>query len=124
MPKGVKAPLSLYQIDGIGAPYFIELKGEETPLTRLPAPVPITCHRIDDKRVEIKQLRYYMLSVSTTKAIIIAGKGEERLAVFENIKMVNAGGFEAFAKIVRCSNEGVIIVRFTSNAKDFVNIPG
>jgi class 3 adenylate cyclase len=124
MPKGVKAPLSLYQIDAIGAPYFIELKDEETPLTRLPAPVPVTCYRIDDKRVEIKQLRYYMLSVSATKAIIIAGKGEDRLGVFENVKLVNARGAEVFAKIVRCSNEGVIIVRFTSSAKDFADTPG
>jgi class 3 adenylate cyclase len=121
-PKGVKAPLSLYQINGIGAPYFIELKGDEAPFTRLPAPVPVTCYHIDDKRVEIKQLRYYLLSVSSTKALIIAGKGEETLDVFENVKLVNARGVEVFAKIIRRSNEGVIVVRFTSSARDFVSI--
>ncbi|MDR0998656.1 MAG: adenylate/guanylate cyclase domain-containing protein [Treponema sp.] len=119
MPKGVKAPLSLYHVDGIGAPYFIELKNEETPLTRLPSPVPVSCYRIDDKRVEIKQLHYYLLSVSDTRAIIIAGKGEEKLDVFENVKLVNARGVEVFAKIIRRSSEGVISARFTSSARDF-----
>ncbi|MDR3170335.1 MAG: adenylate/guanylate cyclase domain-containing protein [Treponema sp.] len=123
MPKGVKTPLSVYQIDGIGAPYFIELKGEETPLTRLPTPLPITCFRIDDKKVEIKQHRYYMLSVSNIKAIIIAGKGEDSLEIFENIKMINAKGEQVFAKVIRKSHEGVIIVRFTSDAEDFIGVP-
>jgi class 3 adenylate cyclase len=121
MPKGIKAPLSLYHVDGIGAPYFIELKNEEPPLTRLPAPVPVTCYRIDDKRVEIKQLYYYLLSVSDTEAIVIAGKGEEKPNLFENIKLVNARGIEVFAKVIRCSGEGIIIVRFTSGAKDFLD---
>jgi class 3 adenylate cyclase len=123
MPKGVKAPLSLYQIDGIGAPYFIELKNEESPLIRLPAPVPVTCYRIDNKRVGIKQLHYYLLSVSDTKAIIIAGKGEEKLDMFENVKLVNARGVEVSAKIIRRSNEGIIIVRFTSGVRDFLEGP-
>ncbi|MDR3249194.1 MAG: adenylate/guanylate cyclase domain-containing protein [Treponema sp.] len=119
-PKGVKTPITVYQIEGIGAPYFLELKNNDIPLTQLPAPVPITCYRIDDKRVEVKQLRYYMLSVSAAKGIVIAGKGEESLGVFENIKVVNSTGDEVLAKIIRKSNEGVIIVRFTTDAGDFI----
>jgi class 3 adenylate cyclase len=120
-PKGLKEPITLYQIDGIGAPYFLELKNNEIPLARLPAPVPIVCHRIDDKRVEIIKLRYYLLSVSVAKAIIIPEKGEEILQVFENVKVVNSAGDEVFAKIIRKSTEGVIIMRFTSDAGDFMS---
>jgi adenylate cyclase len=120
-PKGVKTPITVYQIEGIGAPYYLELKSNDIPLTQLPAPVPIICYRIDDKRVEVKQLRYYILSVSAAKAIVIAGKGEESMAVFENIKAVNMVGDEVLAKIIRKSNEGVMILRFTTDAGDFIS---
>jgi class 3 adenylate cyclase len=118
--KGLKGPIKAYQVDGIGAPYFLEIKYNEIPLNRLPAPVPVLCYRIDDKRVEIVQMRYYLLSVSVAKAIIIPESGETPLEVFENIKMVNSAGDEVFAKIIRRSGEGVIGLRFTSDAGDFV----
>jgi class 3 adenylate cyclase len=119
-PKGLKEPITVYQVDGIGSPYFLELKSNEIPLTRLLEPAPVVCHRIDDKRVEIIKLRYYLLSVSIAKAVIIPEKGEESLEVFENVKVVNAAGDEVFAKIVRKSGEGIIIVRFTSDAASFL----
>jgi class 3 adenylate cyclase len=120
LPKGLKDPITVYQVDGIGAPYFLELRNNEIPLTRLSDPAPIICHRIDDKRVEIIKLRYYILSVSLAKAIIIPEKGEESLDVFENIKVINSAGDEVFAKIIRKSGEGIIIMRFTSNAGNFI----
>jgi class 3 adenylate cyclase len=120
-PKGLKEPITVYQVDGIGAPYFLELRNNELPLTRLPAPVSITCYRIDDKRVEIIKLHYYLLSVSIAKAVIIPEKGEEALDVFENVKVVNSAGDEVFAKIIRKSSEGVIVVRFTSDAGNFID---
>jgi class 3 adenylate cyclase len=120
-PKGLREHIMLYQIDGIGAPYFLELRNTELPLTRLPAPVSITCYRIDDKRVEIVELHYYLLSASLAKAVIIPEKGEDALDVFENIKVVNAAEDEVFAKIIRKSSEGVIVVRFTTNAGNFID---
>jgi class 3 adenylate cyclase len=120
LPKGLKEPITVYQIDGIGAPYFLELRNNEIPLARLSDPAPIICHRIDDKRVEIIKLRYYILSVSIAKAIIIPEKGEEALNVFENVKVINSAGDEVFAKIIRKSDEGVTIMRFTSNAGNFI----
>ncbi|MDR0642612.1 MAG: adenylate/guanylate cyclase domain-containing protein [Treponema sp.] len=120
LPKGLKEPITVYQIDGIGAPYFLELRSNEIPLTRLSDPAPIICYRIDDKRVEIVKLHYYILSVSIAKAIIIPEKGEESLNVFENIKVINSAGDEVFAKIIRKSGEGIIIMRFTSNAANFI----
>jgi class 3 adenylate cyclase len=118
--KGLKEPIKVYQIDGIGAPYFLEIKYNEIPLNRLPDPAPVFCYRIDDKRVEIVQMRYYLLSVSVAKAISIPESGEIPLDVFENIKMVNSAGDEVFAKVIRKSNGGVIILRFTSDAGDFI----
>jgi class 3 adenylate cyclase len=120
-PKGLREPITLYQVEGIGAPYFLELRNNEPPLTRLPDPAAIICYRIDDKRVEILKLHYYLLSVSIAKAVIIPEKGEEALEVFENIKIVNSAGDEVFAKLIRKSSEGVIIVRFTSDAGNFID---
>jgi class 3 adenylate cyclase len=119
-PKGLREPITVYQVDGIGAPYFLELRSNEIPLTRLADPAPIICYRIDDKRVEIIRLHYYLLSVSIAKAIIIPEKGEKSLEVFENIKVVNPAGDEVFAKIIRKSGEGIVIVRFTSDAASFI----
>jgi class 3 adenylate cyclase len=118
--KGLKEPITVYQIDGIGAPYFLEIKNNEIPLNRLPAPVPVFCYRIDNKRVEVVQMRYYVLSVSVAKAIIIPESGVKPLEVFENVKMVNSEGDEVFAKIIRKSNEGVVALRFTTDAGDFI----
>jgi class 3 adenylate cyclase len=118
--KGLREPIMVYQIDGIGAPYFLEIKTNEIPLNRLPAPIPVLCYRIDNKRVEIVQMRYYVLSISVAKAIIIPESGVKPLEVFENIKMVNSEGDEVFAKIIRKSDEGVIGLRFTTDAGDFI----
>jgi class 3 adenylate cyclase len=118
--KGMKEPITVYQIDGIGAPYFLEIKNNEIPLDRLPAPVPVLCYRIDDKRVEIVQMRYYVLSVSVAKAIVIPESGVKPLELFENIKMVNSLGDEVFAKVIRKSNEGVMGLRFTTDAGGFI----
>jgi class 3 adenylate cyclase len=118
--KGLKDPVTVYQIEGIGAPYFLEIKDNEIPLNRLPAPAPVLCYRVDDKRVEIVQMRYYLLSVSVAKAIAIPESGEKTLEVFENIKVVNQAGDEVFAKVIRKLNEGVIGLRFTTNAGDFI----
>jgi hypothetical protein len=70
--------------------------------------------------VEIIKLRYYVLSVSIAKAVIIPEKGEESLNVFENVKVINSAGDEVFARIIRKSGEGIIVMRFTSNAGNFI----
>jgi class 3 adenylate cyclase len=118
--KGLREPITVYQIEGIGAPYYLEIKYNEIPLNRLPAPAPVICYRIDDKRVEVVQMRYYLLSISVAKAISIPESGENSLEVFENVKVVNAAGDEVFAKVIRKSNEGVIVLRFTTNAGDCI----
>jgi class 3 adenylate cyclase len=120
LPKGLKEPITVYQIEGIGSPYFLEMKNNEIPLARLADPAPVICHRIDDKRVEIIKLHYYVLSVSIAKAVVIPEKGEESLNVFENVKVINSAGDEVFAKIIRKSDEGVTVMRFTSNAGNFI----
>lgn len=118
--KGLREPITAYQIEGIGAPYYLEIKYNEIPLSRFPEPVPVSCYRINDKRVEAAQMRYYMLSVSVAKAVIIPESGEKPLELFENVKVVNAAGEEVFAKVIRTSNEGIISLRFTTNAGDFI----
>jgi class 3 adenylate cyclase len=118
--KGVKTPITIYQVTGIEAPYFLELKKDDVHLTKLPEPVRVSCYRINDKQVDAKHLLYYMLSISPSKAVIIARKGEEPLELFENIKVVNAAGDEVFAKITRKSDKGVILLSFTTDAADFI----
>jgi class 3 adenylate cyclase len=118
--KGVKTPITIYQVTGIDAPYFLQLKKNDAPLTKLPSPAHVFCYRINDKQVESKHLLYYMLSVSASKAVIIARKGEESLDVFEDIKVVNAKGDAVFAKITGKSDKGVILLSFTTDAADFI----
>lgn len=123
-PKGVKTPVTVYQITGIDAPYFLELEDEDAALTELPEPAALVCYRVKDKQVDAKPLQHYMLSVSATKAVIIARQDEESLEVFENIKMLNSTGAEAFAKVVKKTDKGVILVSFTTSANDFSALAG
>jgi adenylate cyclase len=123
-PKGVKTPVTVYQITGIDAPYFLELEDEDAALTELPEPAALVCYRVKDKQVDAKPLQHYMLSVSATKAVIIARRDEESLEVFENIKMLNSTGAEAFAKVVKKTDKGVILVSFTTSANDFSALAG
>ncbi|MDR3335820.1 MAG: adenylate/guanylate cyclase domain-containing protein [Treponema sp.] len=120
-PKGAKTAIQVYQIDSIGAPYNIELKSIDKSFTKLEEPLPIDCYWINEKHVAQDHYQYYMISVSEDKAIIIAGKDEPLLEIYENIRLVNPKGFEVFAKVIRKPNEGIVIVRFTSSAKDFVD---
>jgi class 3 adenylate cyclase len=119
-PKGVKETVRIYDIDAIGEPHFLRLKKSENPLTRLPAPAPVACCKINDKQVKTKQLIYYMLSLSPAKAVVIPRKGEESLETFENIKVINSAGDEVFAKVTNKSDKGVVLLSFTSNAEDFI----
>jgi class 3 adenylate cyclase len=120
LPKGVKTPINVYQIDSIGAPFDLGLKLNEEPLKRLPEPAPISIHRIVDKQVAAAPLRYYILAASTDKALIIAGKGVSTLGTFEDVRLVNERNSEAFAKVIRTTQGGVVIIRFTSDAKEFI----
>jgi class 3 adenylate cyclase len=120
LPKGVHKPVTIYHVDAIGAPFDIELKVHELPLETLAAPVSVNCFRIKDKYVSDEKLSYYILSVSIEQAIVIAGKGESLLEVFENIKLVDQKGNEVFAKVIRKTSKDVILVRFTTDAKSFV----
>jgi adenylate cyclase len=121
LPKGVTAPIKVYQIDAVGTPYNLELKDLDKPLIQLQTPLPVSIYRIDEKQVDNKPMHYFMLSVSEEKAIVIAGKDESSLEVFDNIKLINPKEAETFAKVIRKSSEGVFIMRFTAASKDFVD---
>jgi class 3 adenylate cyclase len=119
LPKGVQKPVKVYQIDAIGPPYNLELKVRELPLTYFEEPVPVSCFHITDKDVGDKKLDYYLSAVSAEQATIIAKEGGNAFEIFENIKLVNSNNAEVFAKIIRKTNEGLLI-RFTTDAKAFI----
>jgi adenylate cyclase len=121
LPKGVQKPVKVYQVNAIGAPFELKLKNRELPLENLQVPLPADCYLITEKHVDDKKLNYYLLSVSAERAIIIPRKGEKSLDVFDNIKLVNKKGSEVFAKVIRKTKKGIILIRFTTEARDFVD---
>ena len=48
-PKGMKQPITLYEVGGIGAPYNTSLPREETPLRQLPAALAVSYAVLEDK---------------------------------------------------------------------------
>jgi hypothetical protein len=120
LPKGVKTPINVYQVDSIGAPFDLGLKVSEEPLTRLSEPVLIDIFHIVNKQVSADVLRYYMLAASLEKALIIAGKGTPTLGAFDDLRLMNHRNDEVFAKVIRTTQGGVVIIRFTSDAKNFI----
>jgi adenylate cyclase len=120
LPKGVKTPINVYQVNSIGAPFDLGLKLNEEPLARLSEPALIDIYHIVNKQVNTDVLRYYMLAASAEKALIIAGKGVPTLGAFDDLRLVNHRNDEVFAKVIRTTQGGVVIIRFTSDAKKFI----
>ncbi|GHV04642.1 hypothetical protein AGMMS50229_06450 [Campylobacterota bacterium] len=119
-PKGVQSAINIYQIDSIGKPFSLALIKEQEELKRFETPIAVSCYKVKKKAVvQIEQI-CYILSVSSHKAMIVADKTDLHLDELDNIKLVSAAKKEAFAKVVKTSHHGVVSIRFTAAAKEFI----
>ncbi len=119
IPKGADAPLKIYEVGGIGAPYNLALEEKDPSLVALGRRVPLLYTALDGKDVGKDQLRGLVSCLSKKGAEI---ELEEPLEPLTNIKMnlgdvhEELGSKDFYGKVMECTKEDAnrYIVRFTS----------
>ena len=117
--KGFAEPLSIYEIEGVGAPYDLSLPLWVEHMVTLDHPWPFAFSVLDGKHMTGAVCRGTMIQLSTSGAVI---RTDEPVALLSNLKMMLPaleGGDEVvgdlYAKIVEdVPDEGVVKVRFTA----------
>jgi len=108
--KGVEAPLTVYDVTAVRGAHATALPATiDRSRLRFEPPLPITCYRVEGKRVADAGRNARLCAVSTTTAEI-SGAGE--LAMRETVRLV-VDGMDAYAKVLTQSVDGDVIVAFT-----------
>ena len=119
IPKGADAPLKIYEVGGIGAPYNLALEEKDPSVITLGRRVPLLYNALDGKDVGKDQLKG-LVSRLSKKGVEI--ELEEPLELLTNIKM-NLGDVPEelaskyfYGKVIQCTgkDDQRYIVRFTS----------
>lgn len=108
LPKGTTTEIQMYDVCAVGGKYSVSLHSEQTEMTPLSNPVPITFCKIDGKAVSSERQSAQIFKISAKSALI---RTDASLEVSDNI-MINYGG-EILAKVTDITDEGIQL-RFTS----------
>jgi len=84
VPKGAEAPIRIYEVGGIGAPYHLALEEKDPAPVVLATKVPLLYTVLDGKDVGIDQHRAFVVSLSKKGAEV---ELEQPLDILTNIKM-------------------------------------
>jgi adenylate cyclase len=101
-PKGVAAPMTIYDVGGIGAPYHRHLAGDDDePLVALPAPIAVRVLVLEGKSVRGDGLSGELVSLSSRIGRI---RADRAVAPMENVKIEIGGdalrGVELWGKTI------------------------
>ena len=108
MPKGVKNPIILSQITGIGGEYQLSYEQKEEELVYLEKPQEVTFSLVKDKHTDMKVNSGCITASSKSEAILVT---DEELKPFDNLVIMI--GSKRFCKVIRRENDGWLI-RFTA----------
>ena len=108
MPKGVKNPIILSQITGIGGEYQLSYEQKEEELVYLEKPQEVTFSLVKDKHNDMKVNSGCITASSKSEAILVT---DEELKPFDNLVIMI--GSKRFCKVIRRENDGWLI-RFTA----------
>jgi adenylate cyclase len=118
--KGIKVPVKIHQITGIGAPYDIQLDIEEQALEVLQHDIPVSFQRLSDKAVADERVAGALTAAANGTAQL---KTTAKLDVMANLRM-NIPGYpgseddQIFSKVTAIVNkqngQNEYIIRLTS----------
>ena len=108
MPKGVKNPIILSQITGIGGEYQLSYVQKEEELVYLEKPQEVTFSLVKDKHNDMKVNSGCITASSKSEAILVT---DEELKSFDNLVIMIGG--KRFCKVIKKETEGWRI-RFTA----------
>ena len=115
MPKGVKEPLTLSSVRGIGD---ISFHPDEERLQPLPEPLALTFRVIRNKHVGKEQRRGAFTALSHTGAFL---RAETPLAAFDNLELLLPGQDALFCKVLSVDRTGALL-RFTALPEGFTQL--
>lgn len=113
LAKGVKTPITLSSITGIGAPYNLSYTKAQTALQPLKVPVPVSFFRIREKHVSTLPEEGLLTALSETGAIL---KTAGSLSAYDNLQLEIGGKLYAKVTAIR---EDACELRFTSLPENF-----
>ena len=119
IPKGAEAPLKIYEVGGIGAPYNLALEEKDPSLVPLGKKVPLLYTALDGKDVGKEHLKGFISRLSKKGAEI---ELREPLDLLTNIKMnlrdvpEELASKDFYGKVIECTgkDDHRYTVRFTS----------
>lgn len=108
MPKGVKNPITIYAVGGIGAPYDLELPQAVEHYFPLPQPLAVQYTILDGKHISTTQTPGELWQVSEKGAVIRLGEGAIAPDPLNNLKLAvldlpdnPAGSDDIYAKVIQ-----------------------
>ncbi|MBR2742616.1 MAG: PAS domain-containing protein [Clostridia bacterium] len=120
-PKGVKRPITLYSVDGLGAPYNVSCRDENRPVPRrLLKPVAFEANILSGKYIAPDAVNAEFTELSPIEAVITV---DTELRPMDNLRLSKTSGGEVvfeevFAKVIKRTENGYLI-HFTASNKAF-----
>jgi adenylate cyclase len=116
-PKGVKAPITIYDVGGIGGEYNLFLPAKTSKYQVLKKEIPLQYWVVEGKRTELAARVGRMVTLSSSGATL---RLDSAIASFSNLKLrfvdgTGAPAADFYAKALEgTDNLGIVRVSFTS----------
>lgn len=114
-PKGVKAPISIFEVAGIGAPYNLRLAQDDAPLLTLAAPLTVSFVSLDGKDATGDAVSGQLTRVSIREAELVT---ERPLVPMTNVRLRLASHptEDVYAKVLAraAGTADAVVLRFTA----------
>lgn len=102
--KGLREPITLYEIIGIGAPFQLDLETQREPMRSLTSPLEVAFVELADKKLDGPQTRGRFEAVAADRALLTC---ERSLELMSNLRLNlrgcgDAGQADFYAKVTDC----------------------
>lgn len=117
-PKGIKKPVSLYDVSGIGEPYNLRLDGQNYELRPLKEQIPLSIHRLEEKDVtdicsEGSMVAFSLKCAEIITRLEISPLSDLKIEILDSKGGVIAG--DIYAKVVdKGKSASRVLIRFTA----------
>ncbi|MGH1395893.1 MAG: CHASE2 domain-containing protein [Trichormus sp.] len=112
-PKGIKEPITIYDIAGIGGKYNLSLPQDDDVMVNLVSPIAIEYTVLQGKQATGVLFAGELISLSQKRADL---KSAHSLAPLNNLKLrlVDAPDIDIYAKVIQQTDEEHFLIRFTN----------
>lgn len=120
--KGFSDPICIYEVEGMGAPYNVELPTPDDALFPLATLVPVQFCTLDGKHMVGNMIPAHLTALSTTSALLASSDTISELANLKIVPSLPQDPSESlgdlYAKVVRQQPDGSFLLRFTAVPED------